>query len=365
MTYSIKMVIKKYFLLIALSFTQVLACAHPSIEIQNSIQLEHEIQPLIKDRYFYNHKHENRLTHSLDALKIFWATKTNTQPYFTTDLNNWLKQDPVIASSTQLQIQWIGHASFLIQVNGFNILTDPVFFDLNKILYPRKSPVGILPAHQPHIDFVIISHNNRDHLDQTSMLTLKHHQPIMLVPNGTKHWFIKNGFKYVVEHNWWQKSTFTRTQLAIDFTFVPATHWSGRNMIDAHASLWGGWIIQAQGQTLYFAGDTGFNQDIFAAIAKYAPIIDCALLPIGPCEPRHLMCHSHMGPEDVIPAFKILKPKLLIPMHWGTFGLGPDSFDAPIKRLDAAWDNHVNIDQHQHLYKIKFGERIDVLGVHK
>jgi L-ascorbate metabolism protein UlaG (beta-lactamase superfamily) len=103
----------------------------------------------------------------------------------------------------------------------------------------------------------------------------------MLVPAGTKDYFVGLGFIHVYEHDWWQSCVFKRNNDAIEFTFVPAVHWSGRNIFDAHTSLWGGWIIKAQEKTVYFAGDTGFSENICNAIAAYAPSIDCALLPIG------------------------------------------------------------------------------------
>jgi L-ascorbate metabolism protein UlaG (beta-lactamase superfamily) len=328
--------------------------SHQSISLESTISKPHTITPLVRNGRFFNNHTENEFTHLTDALKIFWATKTSFNKYYTDNPNNWTKKDKPLDKSTPCSIQWIGHASFLIQVNEFNILTDPVFYDLNPILYPRKSPVGIEPTALPLIDFVIISHNHRDHLDEISMNILKKHQPILLVPKGTKQWFVSRGFNDVIEYTWWQHSIFKRNEHTIEFTFVPAVHWSGHEGFDAHASLWGGWVIKAQDETLYFAGDTGFNADIFKAIADYAgDTIDYALLPIGPCEPRSLMCHSHMSAQEAVKAFALLNAKTFIPMHWGTFGLGPDSFDTPIKLLDKAWDAEHDSLANKRLYKIK------------
>lgn len=352
--------IKSFLLTLSLLLIDPLMYTNQTIQLIQSTHGNHCIQPIKKNSCFFNTHSENRTHHLLDAAKIFSATVSSTQPYFTEDYSPWIQHDTVLQNSIPLQIQWIGHASFLIQINNLNILTDPLFYDLNAIVYPRKTPVGIKPADLPHIDFVIISHNHRDHLDEPSMKILKSHQPILLVPTGTKSWFTKRGFKHVLEHTWWQETTFRRNDHSITFTFVPAVHWSGRNGIDAHASLWGGWILKTDTKTVYFAGDTAFNKPIFKAIARYAGTIDCALLPIGPCEPRHLMCHSHMGPQEAVAAYKILKPQLFIPMHWGTFRLGPDSFDAPIKCLDLEWKARIPLENQDRLYKIKFGERISL-----
>jgi L-ascorbate metabolism protein UlaG (beta-lactamase superfamily) len=332
-----------------------------SISLVEQTVHTHEIQPIIKNGRFFNEHTESATKHTVDAAKIFWATKTSFNKYYTDDVANWVKQDKPLSESVQLSVQWIGHASCLIQVNGFNILTDPVFYDLNSIIYPRKTPVGIKPEDLPQIDFVVISHNHRDHLDEQSMNILKAHQPILLVPKGTKSWFTSRGFKQVIEHTWWQECIFSRDQKDVKFTFVPAVHWSGRNLIDAHSSLWGGWIIKANNTTTYFAGDTGFNEKNFKAVAKYAQVIDYCLLPIGPCEPRSVMCHSHMSPEESVMAFTLLNAKVFVPMHWGTFGLGPDSFDTPIKLLDKAWENAKPFLQDKRLHKIKFGQRFNFL----
>lgn len=347
----------KITLFLLMAITQVRGGQNSLTLVTTSIS-NHALVPLIKDGRFFNNHKETLFKHSVDALQIFLATKLSFKKYYTTDITKWVQRDAPLASSIPLNIQWIGHASFLIQVNGFNILTDPLFYDLNTILYPRKTPVGIKPEDLPHIDFVLISHNHRDHLDEKSMGILRNHQPQLLVPQGTKEWFIARGFKYVIEHTWWQKSTFECVDRTIDLTFVPATHWSGRHGYDAHTSLWGGWLLQTNNTTLYFAGDSGFNQEIFKAIAAIAPTIDGALLPIGPCEPRALMCHSHMSPQEAIEAFKLLPAKVFIPMHWGTFGLGPDSFDEPMQQLNKAWHDSQYSLMDKTLRIMKFGERI-------
>lgn len=331
--------------------------AHNDITLQHSTYHNHPIAPHIVDGRFFTHAYENRVKHEIiNACAIFWKTITSWQPYFNSDPSAWIKHDKPVEQSTQLRIQWIGHASFLIQVNNFNILTDPIFYDLNTFLYPRKTPVGIQPEDLPPIDFVIISHNHRDHTDEPSLKFLVNQQPIVLVPQGTQNYFEKLGFQTVYEHQWWQADNFSRDEHTIEFTFVPAAHWSGRTAFDIHRSLWGGWIIKSASKTVYFAGDTAFDRFIFEAIALYAPSIDYALLPIGPCEPHDYVHSSHMNAAQAVDAFQLLNARVCIPMHWGTFRLGPDSFDTPIKILDASWEQK-NISHHC-LHKIKFGEAV-------
>ncbi len=335
---------------------------HPTIEKIDHIDhyvLDSKLKAVEKDGYYFNRSDESRWHHMRHALQIFWITKTSPDKYYPDNISDWIKHDQVRSNSKELNMQWIGHATFLIQSSYFNILTDPIFGDLVPFLYPRKTPVGITPAQLPKIDFVVISHDHHDHLDENSIKILKAHQPFMLVPIGLKKWFTKRGFKHVIENNWWEKHKFKRDGHTIEFAFVPAEHWSGRGLLDPHASLWGGWLITTNHKTIYFAGDTAFNELNCQAIAEYAEQqIDCALLPIGPCETRHLMQDSHISAEEALQVFKLLNAKTFIPMHWGTFRLGPDRFDAPIKRLEAAWNINLITLADKQLCKFKFGERI-------
>jgi len=342
-------------------FSENLLCLYEKPVLTSHVAHVHMIQPIMKGGCFFNDAQEDRYKHMKDAVQIVAATAAARlfgKSYDTGNISQWVQRDKPIERSESLQVQWIGHASFLIQVNNMNILTDPVFYNLHGLLYPRKTLVGIDPDNLPHIDFVLISHNHRDHVDDKSLAVLKAHQPIMLVPRGTKKYFENLGFHDVREHMWWESCSFAKDDYEVDFTFVPGVHWSGRTMLDVHTSLWGGWIIKTSESTLYFAGDSGFKEEIFKAIAEYAGTIDCALLPIGPCQPRELMCHSHMSPEEAVRVFKVLDANLFIPMHWGTFGLGPDVFDTPVKELDVAWQQHTCATDA--LYKIKFGERVRI-----
>lgn len=352
-----------YFLLLSINFA-LYGTTTP--RLVRTIMHKHEMQPIESNGKFFNDAHENSFKHMLDALKIFWATKTSFTAYDAqNERANWLKKDAPLEQSQEFSAHWIGHASFLLQANNCNILTDPVFYDLNKVFYPRKTEVGIDPEQLPKIDFILISHNHRDHLDDQSIELLKKFQPTCLVPAGTKQWFTNKGILNVIEHTWWQETTFEHNGKTIQFTFVPAVHWSGRNGIDAHTSLWGGWLINANQKTVYFAGDTGFKKETFDAIREhvtknYKTNLDCAFLPIGPCQPRELMTHSHMDAQEAVKAAHILETKNFIPMHWGTFGLGPDTFNTPIKTLDEAWSayNKNTQSKNMHLYTMKFGERV-------
>jgi len=267
-----------------------------------------------------------------------WRRLSGTGSVSEDQLNAWLQRDEPVARSTHPAITWIGHSSFLIQVGGFNILTDPVLGDIS--LYPRLLPPGILTEQLPPIDLVLISHNHRDHMDETSLRLVLARNPQVkaLVPVGNKQWFDRAGFVDVVEHTWWEDTSIGSDACGgvLSCTFVPADHWSQRGLRDYNTSLWGGWIMRHGDQTIYFAGDTAYDEQIFDEIAqKFAPIMT-ALMPISPCRPAALRSH-HMNAAESVGAFVRLGARHLVPTHWAAFAMGTDEFEAPVRELKSAW----------------------------
>lgn len=245
-------------------------------------------------------------------------------------------------SSLVPRITWIGHSSFLIQINGYNILTDPIFGDIS-FLFPRLSPPGIALSDLPAIHAILISHNHFDHMDSTTLLsllpTLEKSGGVVLVPEGDQAWFNKRGFTRVFSSNWWQ------THLVgpqVRCTFLPAYHWSQRGLFDRNKSLWGSWMIQDDQHTIYFGGDTAYANH-FSMIAKAYPSIDIALLPVAPELPSAWMKPTHMDAHDAGQAFLDLGARHMVPMHWGTFDFGFEEYDVPIKRLTQWWNMNQNL----------------------
>lgn len=266
---------------------------------------------------------------------------------------------------TEPHITWLGHATFLIQIQGINILTDPVFDSLS-FMHPRMVPLGIAPDQLPEIHVILISHNHRDHMDEPTLLLLKkltHNRVQVLVPMGDKQWFIKRGFAHVQECEWEQEVIITaRSNSSAVFTFVPAYHWSARGLFDKNRSLWGGWVIQnsfeGQEHTIYFAGDTAYSPECFARIKHIFPRIDIALLPIGPGEPRAWMRHSHVDAHEAGQAFIEVGARCMVPMHWGTFAFGNDTFDAPLLKLQDWWAKNSEQLADKQLHVLKVGQRL-------
>jgi L-ascorbate metabolism protein UlaG (beta-lactamase superfamily) len=242
-------------------------------------------------------------------------------------------------------ITWIGHASFLISINGVTILTDPVFGDLTFLLQ-RFSKPGIAFEQLPKIDIVLLSHNHRDHMDSVTLKALYTKTGChFYVPFGDKQWFDSRGMAdRVTECMWWQEIT---TPQGLKLAFLPARHWSQRGLFDRNKSLWGSWMIQ---ESIYFGGDTAYS-DHFKEIAHYFPDIEVALLPIGPCEPRKWMRTTHMDAADAGKAFLDLGARIFIPMHWGTYGFGIDDLMLPVTRLNDWWKQQ-NIKNNKQILSI-------------
>ena len=307
---------------------------------------------------FYNFPGEQPFREHIWSNFKTWLNKTMTRtPYAPADINTWKYYQNPLPRSEAPTIHWIGHSSFLIQINGLNILTDPVFYDL-PLGSRRTTAAGISPERLPHIDIVLISHDHRDHLDDASIKQLRQFDPLILIPEGLKGWFKKRGFSNIVESSWWNQHTCTDAAKQITITFVPSMHWCQRKMFDTNQSLWGGWVIQANGATIYFAGDTAFAPKFFEDISQSFDHIDVALLPIGPCEPRSSLKDGYMDAHQACEAFVKLNATCMIPMHWGTFQMGTDSFDAPLTAMMHWWEQHPESAQNRAYKVLRFGERI-------
>ncbi|WP_236024651.1 MBL fold metallo-hydrolase [Arenibaculum pallidiluteum] len=243
---------------------------------------------------------------------------------------------PNRVSRGQVAVTFVGHASFLVQVGGVAILTDPVWSE-------RASPfsfVGPLRVRDPGqplaalpgVELLLVSHNHYDHLD---LATLREVQARWAPPTvtglGNAPLLAEAGIA-ATELDWWQSVEVAGTRI----TYVPAQHFSARGLFDRNRALWGGFVVEADGATVYFAGDSGYCPH-FAEIGQRFPRIDLALLPIGAYEPRWFMTAAHMNPDEAVQAHLDLGGPTSIGMHFGTFrGLTDEAIDAPVHDLAAA-----------------------------
>lgn len=241
------------------------------------------------------------------------------------------------AAPETLSVTWIGHSSFLIQLGGLNLLTDPVWSDRASPVQwagpKRVSPPGFPIDQLPRLDVVILSHNHYDHLDDRTVrhLVRAHPEARWVTPIGVGAFIRERGARNVSEHDWWDEVDV----LGLTLACTPAQHFSGRGFTDRNQSLWCGWALKAGSTRVYFCGDSGYHPR-FVEIGRRLGPFDVALMPIGAYEPRWFMSPVHMDPKEAVTAFRDLhrahdseKRGVFVPMHWGTFRLTDEPVEEP------------------------------------
>jgi L-ascorbate metabolism protein UlaG (beta-lactamase superfamily) len=236
-----------------------------------------------------------------------------------------------VVGPRQTGVTWIGHATYVLQIGGLTVLTDPVWSPRIPGVAARLTPVGLPWQALPKVDAVVISHNHYDHLDAPTIRRLPRDTPVF-VPAALGRWFTRRGFTQVTELDWWE----TVPLEGVHFQFVPAHHWSRRTLTDTCRTLWGGWVVSAAEHKVYFAGDTGYGH-WFSEIASRHPDIDLALLPVGAYEPQWFMKPVHMNPHEAVRACQDLGSPRMATMHWGTFVLSREPLLDPMRESIKAW----------------------------
>lgn len=218
-------------------------------------------------------------------------------------------------------IMWVGHATFLIRLNGEYWLTDPIFSE-RAVVVKRKTPPGItaeaLKRVAPNVS-VIITHNHYDHLDASSIEDLPENTR-MFVPMGLKRYVQDMNKRDVTEMDWWQE---IHCGNGITLVCLPTQHWSRRFGQDSCETLWASYMLITSKVTIFLGGDTGYFIG-YKEIGKRYPKIDYAILPTTAYHPRWFMYYIHMNVDEAIDAFNDLNARYMIPQQWGTFHLGDE-----------------------------------------
>ena len=246
--------------------------------------------------------------------------------------------------ANELRITWVGHATFLIQLAGITILTDPVWSR-------RASPIGwagpsrlVAPAVRfdalPAVDVVVLSHDHYDHLDSRTVRRLQARfgrDLTWVTPIGYVSWLRGFGIENVIELDWWESVRITTPGGPLDVRATPAQHWTKRSPFNERERLWAGFVLTAgHDSSVWFCGDTGYF-DGFRAIGSLGPFV-ASILPIGAYEPRWFMKTAHMNPEEAVRAWTELGDGgLFVGMHYATFRLTDESPLEPPVRTQAAW----------------------------
>lgn len=238
-----------------------------------------------------------------------------------------------------LRVTMVGHATLLIQIGGLNMLTDPVWSDRASPFAfagpKRVTSPGIELEKLPPIEAVLLSHNHYDHLDMATLRTLHaRHDPLIVTPLGNDAIIRRHLPKArIATGDWGDRLDIAHGAYA---HIVPALHWSSRGLRDRRMALWGGFMIEAAGTLVYFAGDTGYGTGaIFRDIGARFGAVDLAILPIGAYDPRWFMAAQHCDPEEAIRIMLDVRAKAAVGMHWGTFKLTDEPRADPEHRLAA------------------------------
>ncbi len=238
---------------------------------------------------------------------------------------------PVPTGKDQLGVTFIGHSSFLLQMEGSQIVVDPNFARWLVVLKRLRRP-GIRPQDLPPIDFVLVTHAHMDHLHRPSLrriarLTRRHTgvTPTLIIPRHVRDLVNHLGYDRIVELEWWQSFE----ARGLKFTFTPARHWGARMLHDYHRGF-GGYVIESAKHSIYHAGDTAYFDGFREIGERLRPQV--ALLPIGAYNPASFR-NVHTSPEDALQGFLDMGARWMIPMHYGTFRLSQEPVEEPVQRL--------------------------------
>ncbi len=290
---------------------------------------------------------------------IGWLTHRDRGPWYPyRDLPHG-PPPPRIVADGALRVTFINHATTLIQLDGVNVLTDPVYSDRvgpGGIVGPeRHRPPGIRFDDLPPIHVVLLSHDHYDHMDVPTLkrLVAKHH-PRIFAGLGTRALLAKEGVPGVEDLDWWQDA---RVSKALRVVSVPAHHASMRGLCDHCATLWNGFVLSGDSGNVYFAGDTGWGEHFKAIGERFAPL-RLAVLPIGSGRPRTTLSPNHISPEEAVWAHLALHAHTSIPMHYGTFAQGDDGETEPVEVLHETLARFDGVAEHFWVINEGYGREV-------
>ncbi len=248
-------------------------------------------------------------------------------------------------ASNGLRATWLGHSSFILEVDGLRIMLDPLLtYDVSPVpwIYSVgrfQKELSITAEELPEIDVVVISHDHYDHLDKKTIKAIHSKVKHFLVPKKVDKYLISWG----VPKSKIQALDWSHSAVIMDHTFtaLPTQHFSGRGLIGRDKTLWASWAIKGPHHLLYFSGDTGYHPALKRIGETYGPF-DLVILDSG--QFGKYWPKVHMTPEQGVQASVDLQAKLYIPAHWGSFNLSTHNWYDPIERaLKAAKEKEINI----------------------
>ena len=305
--------------------------AHNPALKYHPLKLEYKGTPISKGRYF------NPDYPFLLSFKDVRKWKKQTNPYeqlkksdtfqlpISQDLN-WIKNDSIDGMA------WLGHATFFIRMGGKTLITDPVFGNASWVV-KRYSSLPVTPEELPQMDYVLLSHDHRDHMDYRSLRLLSKLSPKAQYLCGLSTGkllkrFNRNG--RIQEAGWYQQ--YQLDDEIVKITYLPTRHWCRRWITDTNRHLWGAFVIEVGGKVIYFGGDSGYGKH-YKEAQQLFPHIDVAILGIGAYQPEWFMESNHSSPAKAYQSFLDLGATYMVPMHYGTFDLSDEPIGEPGDRL--------------------------------
>jgi L-ascorbate metabolism protein UlaG (beta-lactamase superfamily) len=234
---------------------------------------------------------------------------------------------------TGLRATWLGHSTVLIEIDGWRLLTDPVWgtrASPSRLLGPKRfQPVPIALREMPPLDLVVISHDHYDHLDYPTIHELaKHDVPFVTSLGVGAHleaWGVT--LERITELDWWESHEVPK---GLKVTATPAQHFSGRTLKTRNASLWSSFVVRSARHAVFFSGDTGLTTEYQTIRERLGPF-DLVMLEVGGWHAS--WGDMHLGPKNALKALALLGGGAFLPVHWGTFSLAMHAWDEPAEVL--------------------------------
>jgi L-ascorbate metabolism protein UlaG (beta-lactamase superfamily) len=249
---------------------------------------------------------------------------------------------PPRVEGDKVRLCFVGHASWLIQAGGLNILVDPVWsMRVSPFSWAgpkRHNNPGIAFSALPRIDVVLVSHGHYDHLDVATLSRLtKTFAPRIITPLGNDLTMQAVDAAIKAEAYDWHDRVELGGGLAV--SLVPTHHWTARGLFDRNRALWASFVLETPAGKIYIVGDSGYGEGRhFRRVAEAHGRLRLALLPIGAYEPRWFMRDQHMNPAEAVEALADCGAEQALAHHHGTFQLTDEAIDAPAQALAEALD---------------------------
>ncbi len=247
------------------------------------------------------------------------------RPSLTPSLSGW--DEPGIHAT------WIGHSTVLLRIDGFTILTDPVFstrigIGLGPVVVGLKRLVhpALELASLPAPDLILLSHAHMDHFDLPSLKWLEDPRTTVVTATSTSDLLRADRYRAAHELKWGESCQVGPARIRA----FEVRHWGARVRSDTHRG-YNGYVIDVGRHRVVFGGDTAYT-DTFRALRSSKPV-DLAIMPIGAYDP---WIRAHCNPEQALAMANHAGAEIVLPVHHQTFKLSAEGYREPIERLLAA-----------------------------